>query len=174
MKCEVAGLIRSLLAQLIAIRKVLPEQVKQLYYSYGHGKHQPDFASLKLTLLSALTNSDTCLIIDAADECSDRASLLRLISDVKANCPNVSMLVTSRKEQDIEENLRPQAKHAFCIEDDIVTNDIRLHVQSQLRCDDRLKNWSRELKSEVEDALVSGAKGMYVSFPPGWNASDCP
>ena len=159
-KRDVDGVLRSLLAQIVGSRAVIPEQIEQLYNSNNKGQQQPDLASLRSTLLSVLETSDIYLVLDAADECLERADLLELIKDVKDNCQNVNILITSRREPDLEAVLRSDPKSAICIEDDIVSGDIRLYVRKQLQSDQHLQRWSEDLKSETEAALVSGAKGM--------------
>jgi hypothetical protein len=46
------------------------------------------------------------------------------------------------------------------IQDNVVKSDIRKYVRSQLASDPWLKKWSGEIQTEIEEALVEGAKGM--------------
>lgn len=159
-KQEVDEMLRSLLAQVIACRKTVPEQIKQLYNFSNQGRQQLDFASLRSTVLSVLQTSHGFLVLDAADECSQRTSLLEMINDIKADCRNVNVLVTSRREQDLEATLRSASESTICIEDDVVSGDIQLYVRNHLKSDQQLQRWSEDLKSEIEAALASGARGM--------------
>jgi hypothetical protein len=161
-KQEVAGLLRSVLAQLASRDPVTLKEIEKLYIQNDRGKQQPDKKSLLSILLSVLRSSlRTYLIIDALDECSQRDEMLEVLFDVNKQCSeDVSILVTSRKEHDIELVLDGLASSSIGIQQAVVDADIRIHVKTCLVKDAKLKRWPPEVKEEMEVALVRGARGM--------------
>jgi hypothetical protein len=45
-----------------------------------------------------------------------------------------------------------------------VNGDIRLHVRRFIESNRHLKNWSQELRTEIEESISGGAQGMSVPF----------
>jgi hypothetical protein len=161
-KQEVAGLLRSGLAQLASRDLKTLKEVEKLYSQNDRGKQQPDKKSLLSILLSVLRSSlRTYLIIDALDECSQREEMLRMLTDIHRQCSEeVNILVTSRKERDIELVLDSLASSNIGIQQTAVDADIRIHVKTCLVKDVKLKRWPPAVKKEMEDALVGGSHGM--------------
>ena len=161
-KQEVAGLLRSVLVQLASRDLKTLKEVEKLYNQNDCGKQQPDKRSLLSILLSVLRSSlRTYLIIDALDECSQRREMLRILSDIYRQCSEeVNVLVTSRKERDIELVLDGLASNRIGIQRTVVDADIRIHLKTCLVEDEKLKRWPLAVKEEMEDALVRGAHGM--------------
>jgi NACHT domain len=161
-KQEVAGLLRSLLAQLASRDLKTLKEVERLYNQNGCGKQQPDKKSLLSILISVLRSPlRTYLIIDALDECSQRGEMLRMLSDIYRQCSEeVNVLVTSRKERDIELVLDRLASSSIGIQQTVVDADVRVHLKTCLVEDAKLKRWPSAVKEEMEDALVRGAHGM--------------
>ena len=104
----------------------------------------------------------TYLVIDALDECSDREELLQFIVQLfTGSTPNsISLLATSRKERKIEMALKDVISDCNCIQSAAVDADIRLHIQSRLAKDPKLKEWPSSIKQEIEVVLVEGSHGM--------------
>jgi ankyrin repeat domain-containing protein 50 len=108
------------------------------------------------------------IIADALDECSYGAERTQLSTVLKEfstwALPNLHILVTSRKEPDIEKALAPLVTSSpVCIQTKQVDADILLYVKSQLENDANLRERTRipQLKEEIETTLVKGANGMY-------------
>ena len=161
-KQEVAGFLRSVLAQLASRDLKTLKEAEKLYNQNDRGKQQPDKRSILSILLSVLRSSlRTYLIIDALDECSRREEMLGMLSDIYRQCSEeVNVLVTSRKEHDIELVLDGLASSSIGIQRTVVDADIRIHVKACLVEDVKLKRWPSAVKEEMEDALVGGAHGM--------------
>ncbi|KAI9776989.1 MAG: hypothetical protein M1839_009133 [Geoglossum umbratile] len=162
-KQEVAGFLRSVLVQLASRDMKTLKEVEKLYNQNDDGKQQPDKKSLLSVMLTVLRSScRTYLIIDALDECSQREELLKVLSDIRRQCSEeVNVLLTSRKEHDIELVLDGLATSSIGIQQTAVDADIRIHVKNYLVEDAMLKRWPSAVKEEVEDALVKGAHGMF-------------
>jgi ankyrin repeat domain-containing protein 50 len=161
-KQEVASLLRSVLAQLASRDLRTLKEIEKLYKQNDRGKQQPDKKSLLSILLLVLRSSSrTYLIIDALDECSQWSEMLKVLSNIYQRCSEeVNILVTSRKEYDIELVLDGLTTSSIGIQRTVVDGDIRIHVKNCLVEDVKLKRWPPAVKKEMEDALVRGAHGM--------------
>jgi hypothetical protein len=104
------------------------------------------------------------LILDALDECSERIVLLNTLEKILHFEHSINLLVTSRKEYDIEVALSALVKKNISMEDKRVDPDVRIHVEKVLQEDPQLRTWDPTTKEEILEALVSRAKGMYVTF----------
>jgi hypothetical protein len=107
------------------------------------------------------------IVLDALDECTQRLNLIHMLETIAMRQPdNMHLLMTSRKERDIESSLGSyiEADDMICLQRDIVDKDILRYVQQSLRDDKRLQKWNKDpdLRQEIEAALVQGACGMYV------------
>ncbi|KAF1347199.1 hypothetical protein EJ07DRAFT_160453 [Lizonia empirigonia] len=73
---------------------------------------------------------------------------------------NVHLLMTSRKERDIESSLKNYVTR------DVVDKDIQRYVQQWLSDDKALAKWNKDtvVRQEIETALTNGVRGMYVSM----------
>jgi hypothetical protein len=95
------------------------------------------------------------------DECSQRGEMLKMLSDIYRQCSEeVNILVTSRKERDIELVLDNLASSSIGVKQTVVDADIRIYLKTCLVEDAKLKRWPSAVKEEMEDALVRGAHGM--------------
>jgi hypothetical protein len=76
------------------------------------------------------------------------------------------ILVTSRKERDIERSLESLVEddNIICLQRDVVDKDIRKYVHERLSSDRNLEKWQNDpgVVYEIETALMQGAYGMYV------------
>ena len=162
-KRTVTGMLRSILQQLSAVN--LCPELDRLYQQCGEGNHEPRLEALVETLVLALSSSDrTFLVLDALDECSERDQLLDVIARLLTE-PKVAVLTTSRNERNIAESLQVTVTNITCLgHDDGVADDISLHVQKCLQEDKRLKGWPQKIKQEIQEALIDGAHGMYISL----------
>ena len=121
-------------------------------------------------LLTQEENKQSYIIVDALDECQidRREHLFTLILDRLLTHPgSYNILFTSRREADIEQRMSEHAAtavkhHNIPILTGDVDADVRLHVGRYISGHRTMKDWSKELKTEIEDAIGGGAQGMYV------------
>jgi hypothetical protein len=77
---------------------------------------------------------------------------------------NLHLLMTSRKERDIERSLEGYIREedAVCLQRDVVDQDIQRYVQQRLHDDKGLAKWNKNaaVRQEIEVALMRGACGM--------------
>jgi len=161
-------MLKSLVSQFCQQLHNLPPALELLWSSCHLGQAQPSTDQL-LDVLQSMTESRTSFIVlDALDECSDRAELLSILESISGwKNARLHVLVTSRKERDIEETLENIVCKADMVplEATVVDNDIRTYVRYRLSTDKGLKKWKKE-SAEIESALMDGAKGMYVHASP--------
>ena len=132
-------------------------------YKFSH----PPVAAWKTALVSVIQETTpTFIIIDALDECptrgGERAKLLELLQSLASlQIANLRILVTSRKESDIEEKLGGIVTlPPLSIQGEDTDIDIRTHVKAQLASDSTMGNWPEPIKFDVEETLTTKAKGM--------------
>jgi len=156
------SLICSLVTQLSAQCACCPNSLNALYSQCGDGNRQPATNAIMTALLHIVESfQQTFIILDALDECADRDALLEVIIEM-ANwkLDKLHILVTSRKERDIEDHLQPQISAQINLQSTLVAGDIQIHIHERLQNDSRLKRWPEEVKKEIEETLVDGACGM--------------
>ena len=101
------------------------------------------------------------IVLDAIDECPERDRLLTLLDLIHGwGIDSLHLLVTSRKERDIEDKLNPLASHHVPMDGGLVKGDIRLHVIKMLDHDIKFQMCSRTEKNNIENVSIEGAHGM--------------
>ena len=108
---------------------------------------------------------DTYIILDALDECEDRHELLTNLEQIISwKNVNLHVLVTSRREIDIEEALTSfsSPRNRISIHGTPLNADIRAYVHERLQLDRKLKRRQKDLnmQREIEDTLMEKADGM--------------
>ena len=147
----------------------MPNTLLDLYARYEGD--QPPESELMNALKSLLeANGRVYLIIDALDECppinGERAKLVTMLDTLKNfGIPQLSILVTSRMESDLNGLAHMSTFPPVNIQTSELEGDIRLHVRNQLSNDSKLRGWPPDLRDEIEVELVAGACGMYDSGP---------
>lgn len=160
-------MLRSLIKQLCIGEKDLPIPVQEMCAKYRASGHQPTIKALLMTLHSAIDSirKKTFLILDALDEYPE-AKRHELLSAVKllsnSEHGDIHVLVTSRKEFDIEHALSAITTQEVSIQGPVIDDDIRKHVRATLLEDARLKRLTPSIKDTIETRLVSQAHGMSV------------
>jgi len=105
------------------------------------------------------------VLLDALDECILRADLMDMLETMAGwRLQNLHLLVTSRRERDIEDSLETfvDNQHIICLQSTVVDKDIQQYVRQRLSDDKRLTKWKRDatIMGDIEAALMDGAKGM--------------
>ena len=155
---ETTHLLRWVISRVCRQINGLPVEVKELFRQGT----QPRAAKLLDVLAGILQNLPRVyLAIDALDKSANRESILESLYSILQDerLKRLQILITSRKELDIESALSPLGE-ALSLSNPHVDNDIRTYIQSRLRKDRKFSRWSNQLKSEIESGLVAGAKGM--------------
>jgi hypothetical protein len=121
----------------------------------------------------------TFVVIDALDECIDRADLLKELLCIIHKRPKLRLFLTSRKEFDINQSLSLLPQLSLLPSD--VSPDVSKYVERQLNelvRSRKLKLRDPKLHDEIRDTLLSKADGMsvvqsnvrtYADGMPGFN-----
>lgn len=161
-------MLHSLLCQLLQSSVVIPKGVHALFSSCENGKRQPSLHTLLEVTRQAMQEfTQVYVILDALDECTQRSELMDMLEAVAEwQLDSLHLLMTSRKERDIGTSLESYVgeEDAICLQRDVVDQDIQRYVQQRLRDDKGLARWNRDaaIRQEIEEALMRGARGMYV------------
>ena len=159
-------MIRSLICQLFMYEYSAISALQTLCSSCLNGGRQPTLEMLLETLRQMMTFlEDTYIILDALDECAEREELLTDLESIVAwKDANLHVLVTSRKENDIERALVPLVgeRSTISIQNALVNADICTYVHDRLQTDRNLQRWQKypKVQLEIEATLVRKADGM--------------
>jgi hypothetical protein len=159
-------MLRSLLCQLLQRSVAIPKDVEALFSSCKNGQRQPSLhTTMEATKQTVQGFTHVYIILDALDECTQRKDLMDVLETVAGwQLENVHLLMTSRKERDIENSLEGfvDKVDTVCLQSDAVDMDIQRYVQRRLSNDRDLVKWKKDdaIKQEIEVALMRGARGM--------------
>jgi hypothetical protein len=163
-------MLRSLLCQLLQRSFTINKGVDVLYSACDKGQRQPSLhALLEVTSQVMQQFTHVYIVLDALDECMQRRELMDVLEKVAGwQLDNMHLLMTSRKERDIESSLESYVKEEYtiCLQRDVVDKDIQRYVQQRLSNDKTLAKWNKDaaIRQEIEGALIRGARGMYACF----------
>jgi hypothetical protein len=164
-------MLRSLLDQLLQCSVMIPRGLEALFSSCGRGQRKPSLHAILDVIRQTMQDfTQVYIVFDALDECTQRSELLDILETVaRWQLPNLHLLVTSRKERDIEKALETYVdeEHTVCLESHLVDEDIQRYVRQRLSNDRSLVKWEMNtvVREEIEVALMRGARGMYA-YPP--------
>lgn len=155
-KQTTAGLLGSLIAQLIQKKTEIPEDVENLYRRSDNGEKPPEVPLLGECLHSVIRGfSKVVVIIDALDECVERGLLFETLERLHAN---TNVLITSREEQEIE--LQFENLPDLSIKQEDISPDIESFILGELMRQPKLKRLKSTTKLEITSSLTTGANGM--------------
>lgn len=177
--CNVTNLIRSLVAQLFGCRPDTPKSLTDLGTCFDTSG-VPSQNMLEDALQSAVQDfTATYIVIDGLDECPDskhhgsgpsqRRVLLSLLETMHGwKLANLHILVTSRREQDINNALQSLITHAqtqaqaldmadHCTTD--VTSDIGLFIDEELKRG-IFQRLTEDLKSQIKTGIIDKCNGV--------------
>ena len=134
---------------------------------FAQSKSQHPFKEQLLEMLKCLVQEfpHVYIVLDALDECTRRDELLRTLKTLTAcDLQNLHLLLTSRRERDIEESLGRLAdgRNFVPLELATVDTDILAYVSQRLAEDVKLAKWNAvpEIRQEIELIISSKANGM--------------
>ncbi|ORY08455.1 heterokaryon incompatibility protein-domain-containing protein, partial [Clohesyomyces aquaticus] len=160
-------MLRSLLCQLLQRSFTIPKGIDALYSSCENGRRKPSLhALLEVTRQAMQQFTDVYAVLDALDECTQRSELMDVLETVAGwQLDNLHLLMTSRKERDIESSLESYVykEDTVCLQSDIVDKDIQRYIQERLSKDKDLVKWKKDadIRQEIEVVLMRGARGMF-------------
>ena len=145
----------------------MPKVLVNLYTNCGNGHQEPTLDDLQNTLRGMLSGfSSTFIILDALDECTERAKLLNWIQTIiTENLERdinlgLHLIVTSRPEQEIEDKLK--FYHYLDLVEESENHDLVTYVKYQLQYDSDLAKWNSDTQEQIKLTLMKQSDGMYV------------
>lgn len=153
--------------QLASRNAVVPQSLYELYCGHGRGLYAPSAEKLADTIKDIVqTLPESYIIIDALDECGDQDALFKFLRALSTwQIGTLHLLVTSRKEVDIEDCLNALVKgeDQICIQSALVNQDIRAYIRETLQTDEKLNGrWGKkpEALKLIDEKLMEKADGM--------------
>ena len=140
--------------------------ISKRYREFNSASSTSEVFDMMLTCLT--TWGHTFLIVDALDECNDRQELIAMLRRTASKLPHVSLLITSREEQDIKMLL--QTVPSLSLDPKDMAQDIEIFVKNELRRlvdTGKLRIRQSSLEDRIAGTLISKADGMYVTHVPG-------
>ncbi|KAF1363959.1 HET-domain-containing protein [Lizonia empirigonia] len=138
----------SLIAQLQPHLMTVPGTLDALITSCSNGQQQPaPHVLLEILRQTIREIPQVYVVLDALDECSQPSELLEMLTTVTGwQLQNLHVLMTSRKERDIEDSLASYMdnENAICLQSDIVDKDIHRYVEQRLSDDQSLAKWRKD------------------------------
>ncbi|KAH7065082.1 hypothetical protein B0J12DRAFT_24715 [Macrophomina phaseolina] len=159
-------MLRSLICQLSYQCVKIPASLDALF-SCDSGQRQPSQHALMEVVHQTMQEfPHVYIVLDALDECSERGELADILETIAAwQLQNLHVLVTSRKERDIESSLTTfiDQQRVISLHSELVDRDIQKYVWQRLSDDKSLKKWQKDatVRQEIEAALTKGAHGMF-------------
>ena len=156
---ETPSFLGWLISQLLQGLDKFPDVALEVYTRRG----LPDSTHLLAVLAAVLPSFDRVYVgIDALDESQPRARLLQLLErfTTEPRFAKIQLFATSREYEDIRRKMTKMAQ-PLSMSNPFVEADIRLYVAAKIAENPRFRCWPGDLRSEVEGALSTGAKGMF-------------
>lgn len=165
-------MLASLIKQICSRRPDIPKSIKCLE-EYKNKGHRPDTKTLENALLASMSGfSAVHVVVDGIDECPQldiqREKLLKSLHRILVDAPdNLHVLLTSRKEVDIDLELRDLLSPPTRMEIDLlvrqeaINRDISLYIDSTLATKS-YESWPDDVKEEAREVLIEKADCMYV------------
>lgn len=164
-------MLRSLICQLSQQCIRIPTSLNTLFSSCENGQRQPSLHALVEVMQQMVQEfPHVYVVLDALDECAERSELTDILETTAAwQLQNLHVLVTSRKERDIESSLETfiDQENIVHLQSELVDRDIKKYVRQRLAADRSLSKWQKDttVRLEIEAALMKGARGMYGCYP---------
>jgi hypothetical protein len=138
-----------------------------LFSQYQRSSQQPPTEAYLEVLKDLIRGFPRAYLVpDAPDECGRRTELTDILATVaERRVETLHLLVTSRKEWDLERHLENLVEEQYIIglQSHIVNSDIQLYIHPREVMNDKsLQKWctDRELQDEIENVLLTGSHGM--------------
>ncbi|KAF8502492.1 hypothetical protein JB92DRAFT_2794473, partial [Gautieria morchelliformis] len=159
------AVIRSLIKQLSVQCTSIPPALDSLFSKNGQAgtNRDPGQEDLMSTFKIIIRSFQAVyLVFDALDECPERSSFLKVLREVHDwKLDTLHLLVTSRKEGDIQKALGGLVSHEAPMDRCLVDGDIQVYVSRRLVEDIEFRMCSAGEKKMVMTTLMQGAQGMF-------------
>ncbi|EPE36939.1 hypothetical protein GLAREA_09102 [Glarea lozoyensis ATCC 20868] len=159
-------MLQSLAIQLLLQAPRTPDVLKSVFDKCLRGLRQPSTQEILHIIRSLIELSDdTFILLDALDECEEWIELLEDLEVMESwHLDNLHILVTSRKEYQIEQTmLRLAGEAIISLEDSVIDGDIQIYVYERLLSDQRLRRWRNrpDIQAEISSTLITNCGEMF-------------
>ena len=138
-----------------------------MYSHCGNGFQQPSLDDLHNVLQKMLDGFNSAyIILDALDECSERAKVLDWVQTVilhKNGNLKLHLITTSRPEKEINDKFN--SYHCVDLVNASGECNIVAYVDHQFQNDSDWQKWNQDIQDEIKSTLIKQADGMYVFYP---------
>ena len=150
-----------MITQLLATCEEIPQPLLDLYQA-GKGIKPAEYQDLITTLHNMIPMFHRAyLAFDALDESTNCEEVTQLIQTIRSwEVSNLNLIVTSRQLPEIEEALSHLVTHKICVHDSKLNEDIALYVADKLQNDKILAKWPPEIRSQIQNKLLTEDGGM--------------
>lgn len=161
-KQSTSAMLRALVLQLSSQLKEDQHPLARLHKQCGYSSPTDDALLDCLRQLVRLFQ-DVHIFLDALDESprgKPRSDVLQTVRDIQAwSEPGVHLLVTSRDEVDIQDELDASIEERIPMNNESIDRDIRVYVSEHLRRNRRLRKWEDHF-GRIEEELSQRAQGV--------------
>ena len=136
--------------------------MQKLYEKYDnlHSPAKDELLDLLVKLLQGF--NEAYIIIDALDECDEYGHLFDVINSIYSRqLSHLHLLVSSRRDQDIQESMERCTTAEIHLSADLVGDDIVSYVNAAVIKEHKFRKWGHAVQGQIKGALVSGANGMF-------------
>ena len=123
-------------------------------------RRNPSWETLRKALCWFSTHWKVSILIDALDECANRTDLLNLLISLRESNDNISVLVTSRNEPNIECMLHTFSRLQIEKHHYEMDADIKAYIDHRLNSESDFKALPLAIKAEIKHSLDSRWDGM--------------
>jgi Cdc6-like AAA superfamily ATPase len=165
-KQSLEDMARTFISQIYLQHGDLENHLHSLFTACRSGGQQPSPESMLRILEAMLTGvNEPIIVLDALDESRTREAVLIWTETLlELGCPKLHVLVTSRKEADIESMMvkRRAQQEMLAIKSCEIDDDIRIYVQGRLLHDNDMSRWKSrpDIQEEIVTKLMEKADGM--------------
>ncbi|KAH7117475.1 hypothetical protein EDB81DRAFT_767262 [Dactylonectria macrodidyma] len=163
-KQDASAMLRALVLQLSSQLDDNHTFLSRLHDSYRNAS-PPDPALMDCLHQLARAFEDVYIVLDALDESprdKHREAMLQCLAELRAwSEPGLHLIVSSRDEVDIREELGALPEETIKMKNDSVDRDIASFISEHLRNNRRLRKWE-EHHARIETALTTRAQGVNI------------
>ncbi|OLN86260.1 Ankyrin repeat domain-containing protein 50-like protein 2 [Colletotrichum chlorophyti] len=157
---------RSLAFQLYTRRAETMKALDSLLASHDDGRTQPTTDTLAKCLQAMLrVSGKLCILLDALDECAQRAELLRWMESFTSNSTfaHIQLLATGRPEEEFVRGFRDWISEQNCIvlDKEAINADIQAYIGARLERKEFSKWTSSSVLQKIKEEVGGKADGMF-------------
>ncbi|KAF9780665.1 hypothetical protein IL306_000013 [Fusarium sp. DS 682] len=162
-KQDISAMLRALVLQLSSQLDDNHTFLSRLHSSYRNAS-PPDPALIDCLHQLIRAFEDVYIILDALDESpkdKHREGMLQCLAGLRAwSEPSLHLIVSSRDEIDIREELGALPEETIQMKNDSIDRDIASFISEHLRNSQQLRNWE-EHHAQIEAALTTRSQGVF-------------